>query len=63
MAPLCAITSIAKTRQLMRRRVAAIGAAATLLIATFLVLDAENPTSVTEWALIPKSGCLVLASM
>jgi hypothetical protein len=33
---------------LMRRRVAAIGAAATLSVTTFLVLDAENPASVTE---------------
>ena len=54
MAPLCAITSIAKTRQLMRTRVTAIDAAATLLVATCLILDAENRPAVTEWALIPK---------
>jgi hypothetical protein len=49
MAPLCAIPSIAKTRQLRRRRVAAIAATATLL-----VLDADPPGSVTEWTGIPK---------
>jgi hypothetical protein len=43
------IPSIAKTRQLRRRRVAAIGATATLS-----VLDAGPPGSVTEWTGIPK---------